>query len=218
MKALILIFCIISGQAFSAQQKINYQDELLIEGEVDELENVKADEELNLYRKELGNVQDLYQGYKAKKRVLKKLKGYAEKLSGEYQDFIAEKNSYEKEITQFNNQMKCVTNPSLPECLAQSPLAGYGKQIQATLSKYNPYFQRCLSKNKSNKKGVEGLVSHITVNGQGKLSDIGWEHSPEFKNNNLLNCFGTLISKINFPPTPNGELVKVKQPMNLKLN
>ncbi len=210
MKVLIILALIFSGHA-SANQKMNMEDELLIEGEVNS--SIAADEELKAYEKELKNVKGLVQGFKAKKTVLKKLKENASQLAGEFEEYVKEKQSYEKEITEYNLQMKCLGEPNAPECIKKNPLYSYGQEVKGIMAKYRGHFKSC-----NNKKMNETIITHLSIGELGDLKNIGWEHSPDFKNNDLLRCLGLIIQKIEFPPTPNGQVVKIKQPLQLKVN
>lgn len=212
MKSLILLALLFNLPAF-AGQKVNMADELLIEGEVEASTSFEADEELKAYQKELNNVKNLYQGFKAKKQVLKDLKSNAAKLTSEFKEYIDEKSTYEKEINEFNLEMKCLSTPNSPDCLKKNPLYKYGQQIKHIVLKHTPSLRECLTN-----KLTETITTHLTIGELGELKDIGWEHSKELKNPELLRCLGLVIQKINFPPTPTSEVVKIKQPINLKVN
>ncbi len=212
MKILILLALIFSLPIL-ANQKVDMDDELLIEGHVEEAINFEADEELKAYRKELKNVKSLYQGFKAKKQVLKDLKSNAAKLTSEFEQYISEKNTYEKEINEFNLEMKCLGSPNDPECIKKNPLYKYGEQIKQIVLRHRPHLKSCITK-----KLKETIITHLTIGELGELKNIGWEHSEKLKNPKLLRCLGLIIQKIDFPPTPNSEVVKIKQPINLKVN
>lgn len=225
MKNLILFTLLLSvvnsPLTFAKSGQKVYNEKINIEGDAEaDVAEVNEDQELKAYRSELNNVKNLHNGFRKKKKVLKKLKTYAGKLVEEHKEFMEEKSEYEKEIEKFNQQVACVSNPNSKDCTGStsSNAQTYPSQINALLAQYQSSFNQCFQKYLKNPSRGGVVTGGLRIEGNGHLEHIAWKQNANFNNENVLRCFNGILTRISFPKTPNQKSVLVNQPFTFHIN
>ncbi len=169
------------------------------------------------YDKEYNNIRNLQNGFKHKKKTLRKMKVVAEKLAEDHKDFLIEKIQYEKEIETFNQQVKCASEPNTAGCDAffaelgvnGRKTSGYAQSVKKSIERKRAHLEHCLSRG----KGTNGTINFLlSIEKTGLVSHMALEDMKYYKNRTVLRCVSNLIQKIKFPKTPNGRRVKVRTP------
>ena len=87
----------------------------------------------------------------------------------------------------------------------------HSSQIRRIIIKNIPNFKKCYGPTKSNtRKGVVPLNFTLTSDGKVQRAGVG-ESDVSIK---IKACLVKTIYKVKFPPSPEGGIVRVKQPLN----